>query len=98
MNREERIAQLVADYRARGSAGEFVSPSDLIEQHPDLMPELGEALSSLDTFLGGQRPAFTDPIPCPSPGEIQDWLRGRAGSLVGTRIDHHLDDCANCRR
>ena len=43
-SRERRIAQILEKRRARLAAGRELPDSAILEQFPDLMPELGAAL------------------------------------------------------
>ena len=65
--RQTRIRQIVSQYAARSSTDATVCPDDFIQQHPELMPELGEALTNhrlvaqaRQDFL--QRPAAGLPV------------------------------------
>ena len=46
--RAQRIQRIVDECIARQVSGQIVSYDQLIAEHPDLMPELGEALHKLE--------------------------------------------------
>src|SRR5688572_14736290 len=98
MNRRERIERLLADYSARKASAQPISPPELLELYPELMPELSEALEQMEAPGIGARPdPVTDATPCPSPAEVRDWLCARLRSFAGAVIARHLEYCESCR-
>ena len=78
-SRDERIARLVGMYSNRRNAGEDLTITEIITQHPELAPELEEALAA----FGGVQSVFYDDQP---PVQFRDYqiLRelGRGGMGV----------------
>lgn len=71
-DRITRIQRVVAECAARRAAGEALSDADVIAAHPDLMPELAEALTRLaapaasgdaTTIMHPRLPAADRPLP-----------------------------------
>lgn len=49
--RQERLRAAVDDLRRRRASGTHVPDASFLSEHPDLMPELGEELTRLSTYL-----------------------------------------------
>lgn len=56
-DRASRVEEIVATCRRRRAAGESLADDDVIAAHPDLMPELGEALRRLSLIAAARRDA-----------------------------------------
>ena len=59
-DRESRIQAIVAACRKRHSADEDFANKQIIDDHPDLMPELGTALNKLRVIAAARRMAVKD--------------------------------------
>lgn len=53
------LDQVVDDYLARRAAGESIAHQDLIDQHPELMPQLAETLRRIDLIDRARRSEST---------------------------------------
>ncbi len=63
-DRVSRIRVALDDFLRRRAVGESLTAADVIARHPELMPELGEALRELPTFTPGtSNPAKPTPAP-----------------------------------
>jgi serine/threonine protein kinase/predicted Zn-dependent protease len=76
MRSEERVAEILGDWRERRDRGEYLAPAEVIAAHPEVADELRlrfEAMALADRFFGSKRSA-----------------RASAPTLAGYRIVREL--------